>query len=129
MIPGLRFILTVTIVSSLTYIALSQSNYIDIGSEDVLKKIELSLYPNPASNSTTVSIEFGINETSLDIFILEMHGKIISEYNYDHLSGSKEFTLPLDHLINGIYNVAVQTNESYHIEQLIVLRWTCFGWI
>jgi len=122
--PGLRFILTVMMISSLFQIALPQSTSRVIAPFELASnKFDLSMYPNPAGNSTTVSIEFGIYETSLDIFILEMNGKIIEEYNYDNVSGSREFTLALDNLINGIYSVAVQTNETYRVERLIVLKW------
>jgi len=122
-IKGLRSILTVMIVFSLAPIALPQSTNVAMHPfESASNKFDFSVYPNPAGNATTVSIEFGINETSFDIFILEMNGKIIKEYNYDNVSGSREFTLSLDDLINGIYNVAVQTNETYRVERLIVLK-------
>lgn len=85
-------------------------------------KLDFLLYPNPARKSTTVKLDAGIVASQVDIYIMEMNGKIISELNLDEVSGSQEIPLQLNGLPNGIYHIAVQTEESYKIEKLIVLR-------
>ena len=115
---SLKSILTVIVVSLISHMACSQS----VAGGSASDEFDFRVYPNPAADETTVSIEVGETETPLDIFILEINGKIITEYNYDNVSGSGKFTLPLDHLVNGIYSIAVQTNETYRVERLIVLK-------
>ena len=119
---ALRSILTIIFVSSFIQVVWAQEDPNESNSGSISKKFDFRVYPNPASLSTTISVNNGNHEYSVDIFILEMNGKIIKEYNYDNVKGREEFTLSLDFLINGIYNIAVQTNETYQVERLIVLK-------
>jgi|GEM_PF-673133 len=87
-----------------------------------LDKFDFSLYPNPARKSTTVKLDAGVLASQVDIFILDMNGKTVQEFNYDEVSGSREILLPLNSLTNGIYHIAVQTEEMYKIEKLVMLK-------
>jgi len=87
-----------------------------------LDKFDFSLYPNPARKSTTVKLDAGVLASQVDIFILDMNGKTVQEFNYDEVSGSREILLPLNSLTNGIYHIAVQTEEMYKIEKLVLLK-------
>jgi len=86
-----------------------------------LAELDFSVFPNPAGNSTTVLVETG-KETPVDIFIMEINGKILKEFNYDNIGSSMQIPLPLDDITNGIYHIAVQTDEMYKVQKLIVLK-------
>lgn len=81
-----------------------------------------TLYPNPARKSTTVKLDAGVVASSVDIFVMELSGKIISEVNYDNIQGQNEIVIPLNGLPNGMYHVAIQTEDAYKIEKLVVLK-------
>jgi hypothetical protein len=87
-----------------------------------MDKFDFNLYPNPARKSTTVKLDAGVVASSVDVYVMELSGKIIAQYNYDDVSGSREIPIPLNGLSNGIYHVAVQTDEAYKIEKLVVVR-------
>ena len=80
------------------------------------------LYPNPAMYSSNITVNTGDRAVSLDIIIMESNGKIIEEYNYDNVSGLNNFSIPTRNLINGIYHIAVQSDNAYFIKKLIVMK-------
>ncbi|HXH18293.1 MAG TPA: fibronectin type III domain-containing protein [Chitinophagales bacterium] len=86
-----------------------------------LNNFDFSICPNPAVNTATVIVTTSI-ASPVDIFVIEMNGKILQEHNYDDVSGLQEFSLQLDKLTNGIYNIAVQTDETHSVKKLIVLE-------
>jgi len=91
------------------------------GEAAVMKEFNFSVFPNPAGAFTTVTIRTGAS-TPVDIFVMEMSGKVLKEFNYNNISGAKEFRIPLDFLTNGIYNIAVETEEIHRVQKLIVLK-------
>ncbi len=83
---------------------------------------DFSLSPNPAGNNVTVSVSVGGKPTTLDIYIMEMSGKIISAFHDDAIMGTRDFRLPIEHLGNGVYHIAVQTEETFKVQKLVVLK-------
>ncbi len=86
--------------------------------EPILKSSTFKLFPNPTSNVITIQ---NSNPTAkkYKIFITDQLGKIVKEIQYED---TKEFSLSIEDLDNGIYFISVQKNRKQLFSQKIVIR-------
>lgn len=78
--------------------------------------ISLSLYPNPAKESTTLTID-NLNNNA-QVFLNDVQGRVINTYNVS----KEQHTLKINtnNLTSGVYYIRVITNNSAKTEKLIV---------
>jgi Secretion system C-terminal sorting domain len=78
--------------------------------------IKLSLFPNPASlvSSVTISATQGVFEGKYKVKVMDMAGKTVSSRDYT-LNGVQQFKLPLGNIAAGKYLVQVSTLENVQL--------------
>lgn len=86
--------------------------------EPILKSSTFKLFPNPTSNVITVQ-NSKPTAKKYKIFITDQLGKIVKEIQYED---TKEFSLSIEDLDNGIYFISVQKNRKQLFSQKIVIR-------
>ena len=101
----------VTVTGNATYVATFEAN---AGIEDINGAGYVSLYPNPASSTVTVSIEG--NESEVVVTIVDMNGR---EVKRERTSGS-ELTMDISSLSQGAYFVRLTGERVNAIRKLIV---------
>jgi hypothetical protein len=82
----------------------------------------MSVFPNPASEATKVSINL-TETTDVTISVLDAMGRVV--YNYSNgrtAAGENFFTIPTSNLATGVYNVKVQTSTGSLTQKLNVLN-------
>lgn len=79
----------------------------------------LDIYPNPASDQTTVNLHFTEpNEVMLEV--ADMMGRVVFRREFGVLSGEHWLQLPTYLLDNGIYVLRVHTGEGFASRRLTV---------
>ncbi len=66
-----------------------------------LEKMNLNIFPNPASDQITVAFE--ANDKDYTISIIDISGRIICSTIHPHLSGIQSITIPVNSLESGNY--------------------------
>jgi hypothetical protein len=87
------------------------------------KSLHLSLYPNPANNSTTITIQ-GEQGTEAHVVIMNSLGQEITSSRTIGIpaSGRQNLTLDLSMFPSGFYFCKVSTNSSEDVKKLIIAR-------
>ena len=101
----------VTVTGNATYVATFEAN---AGIEDINGAGYVSLYPNPASSTVTVSVEG--NESEVVVTIVDMNGR---EVKRERTSGSV-LTMDISSLSQGAYFVRLTGERVNAIRKLIV---------
>jgi hypothetical protein len=98
------------------YVVKIEKKNVGIENEANQEAISLSLYPNPAKESTTLTID-NLNDNA-KVFLNDVQGRVINTYNVS----KKQNTLKINtnNLTSGVYYIRVITNNSAKTEKLIV---------
>ncbi len=80
--------------------------------------IEISLHPNPATSTTTISIK-GIDGKAI-ISIIDIQGRVITSINRSSNASEIKHIFNLRDLSKGVYHIRVSTDNVVRIEKLIV---------
>lgn len=81
---------------------------------------ETLIYPNPASQGATISIDLQ-NFEEMSIFIQDISGKTIEKINLGHLTiGRNDVWLDLTNYSRGIYIINIQSNKEKITYKLVV---------
>jgi rRNA processing protein Gar1 len=91
-------------------------NDVSINDEAQSNEIAMSLYPNPASDQTTLTIS-GINGNA-KVLLTDILGQTINSYNI--VKGQNSLTIKTNDLNSGIYYVRIINNSISKTEKLIV---------
>jgi hypothetical protein len=88
--------------------------------ETITNKKSVNLYPNPATQSTTLSYEAEITGNAT-IKIRDVFGKTLKQWDWDKPNYQLQEDIPLHELKKGVYMVEVSVDGiSQVIEQLII---------
>ncbi len=90
----------------------SSLNNIDINSLDI------TLYPNPATNTTTIIIK-GI-DGKVTISIIDVQGRIITSVDKSSSENKIKHSFDLDGLAKGMYYIRIETSNNIKTQKLIV---------
>jgi GEVED domain/Secretion system C-terminal sorting domain len=82
---------------------------------------KLKLYPNPANNSVTLSLNSTGNDPAT-LIIRSLSGQILYKKTILLTDGSNLHNIDLSRMSNGLYVVEVQTNDSRYLNKLTVSR-------
>lgn len=85
------------------------------GINEVENNYSVSLYPNPTSESATLSVK-GLNEQAT-IIVTDQQGRVISTSTLT--SGQENSVINTDNLASGVYYIRIQTTNSVRTEKLI----------
>lgn len=80
--------------------------------------LNVNLYPNPASNNTTLSIK-GING-KVKISITDVQGRSISTIERESSNGEVNHSINLEAYAKGVYYIRIQSDSSIKTQKLIV---------
>ena len=89
----------------------SESNtitYEPLGTIDLSKEIQLSIYPNPFREETTV--DFGQTISKATIRIVDVYGKLIEIHE---LSDTDKYIIKRTNKASGVYFVEIEINKQY----------------
>ncbi len=81
----------------------------------------ISLYPNPATNSTNVNL-YSLESKNTTLRLKNIMGKIVSEVNINLLSGNNNIKLNLSNLKNGIYFINSESMNDTNSIKLIISK-------
>ncbi len=92
------------------------------GIAQVLSNGDVSLYPNPATEKTTLQLNL-LKESSVTISLLDAVGRTVAIVADGKLSaGTKTFAIPTNTLPAGVYTVSVRTAEGGIAKRLSVVK-------
>jgi trimeric autotransporter adhesin len=81
----------------------------------------LSIYPNPTSNSSTISVDLAKGNIRIEIFnALGVRVALLADGNYE--TGQQDFTLDASKLLSGIYFLRLTTDGVITGENFVVER-------
>ncbi len=81
---------------------------------------DLSIYPNPTSGSTWLSLELQ-SEQQVSVQIMNALGQVVHERPVENVVRLQE-SLDLSHLDNGIYWIDIRIGTGRHVEKLAIHR-------
>jgi hypothetical protein len=84
------------------------------------KLSELNIYPNPATDKITVSIDG--NGKDCSIHIVDLNGKLIIQKQELLIEGNNKIEINTDELINGIYFLSVESNGEVKRSKFLVVK-------
>ena len=83
--------------------------------QNTIEQLEVTLYPNPASNN--VYIEFAVSYKKLTIEVFDILGKLILGLQYNN--ESRYAIIPVTDLQTGIYMVKIKSDVGYTVKKFI----------
>jgi Secretion system C-terminal sorting domain len=82
------------------------------------KTSAFKVYPNPVGKNVPLSIEFiSDNKEALDVFLMDISGKIIFQNKYD--SASNLISVPAQDLARGIYFLKIQSGSNVNMLKFV----------
>ncbi len=89
-----------------------------VGTIDHIISDSFSIYPNPASDQINIQLEQELNG-SVDILILDIQGKLVSQYNAVNINGTN-YPINIDQLHKGMYLLQIKEGNKTHQAKFIV---------
>ncbi|MFV0501643.1 MAG: choice-of-anchor J domain-containing protein [Bacteroidales bacterium] len=87
--------------------------------DDINKdNLNVNLYPNPASNNTTLSIK-GVNG-KVKMSITDVQGRSVSTIERESSNGEVKHSINLEAYAKGVYYIRIQSSNSIKTQKLIV---------
>ncbi len=82
--------------------------------------IDFDVYPNPAKEKATVEMYLKKN-SSVEILITDLGGKVILHNNFEGKSGWQQFDLPLNDINSGIYQLSLKCGSMNGYKKLVIV--------
>lgn len=86
--------------------------------EELFAGADFSLFPNPVSESMTISCESSLELGRIDLRILSVSGEIVQMQTIDFSTGN-QVTIPLDDLQNGVYFIEL-AKDGVSTQRMII---------
>jgi len=83
-----------------------------------LKETFFSVYPNPATNNVTISLE-GVKANKLSLIIYNMEGRVVKEVDFDNQSN---MTINIENLSGGMYLFQLQADKTVSMSKVTILK-------
>lgn len=97
-------------------------NYFLSVADNSVEEIKAGIYPNPATNFTSVEFEAETNSSAL-INIINMNGALVKRIPIEQTQiGKNKLKIDTQHLPTGIYIVNIKTDSDHYILKLQVVR-------
>ncbi|MDF2457107.1 MAG: hypothetical protein K0R51_3100, partial [Cytophagaceae bacterium] len=101
-----------------TLILNAANSSIRLGADEIADAADMSVYPNPAVENSTVTIQTDQWEGQASIEIVNLQGLVVKEYNVQ-LSDS-EINVSTDHLTPGIYLIKVTNGVNVITKKFVI---------
>lgn len=89
---------------------------------DEVKGLQLSIYPNPASDETTLAYEL-MQSGSVSIVVMSENGLVQTTQKLDQAAGAQSYPLDISQYKDGVYYISVLTESGVvSTSQLVVSR-------
>ena len=92
-----------------------------VGINEVAKSSVLSVYPNPANTTATVSFDVA-NGAEVSVNVTDLSGKVVYANNLGSVKGAQKVTLNTEALTSGVYMVNVTMNGAVSTKKLVVKK-------
>jgi len=92
-----------------------------VGINEVAKSSVLSVYPNPANTSATISFDVA-NGTEVSVNVTDLSGKVVYSNNLGSVKGAQKVSLNTEVLNSGVYMVNVTMNGAVSTKKLVVKK-------
>lgn len=126
--PG-QFIVPLTVTNSNPYSQLTSNTHYFFGapmsfttvgiSENLASIKNFGIYPNPAKDEITISLD-ALNNQSTDIIINDIVGKKIKQIKTNLIVGENKFNVNTSELSKGIYLVTIKSGNSSETKKLVI---------
>ncbi len=90
-------------------------SFINTGADEIADTRQISVYPNPGSESIHVNLPAGVSEGQILIF--DMSGRTVATFS---LTGTNHQTLDVSQLNRGIYMLQLRCNKTILTEKVIL---------
>jgi hypothetical protein len=87
--------------------------------QEYFNQNDISLYPNPANDQTTLTIDSESNESIL-VSVVNLDGKVVYTTKVASNNGSTQLVLSTKNFAHGIYNVKIEQGQSLTVRKLVV---------
>ena len=94
---------------------------ITVSIEELMGLSNLTVYPNPASETAVISFDNTLGN-SFDIQLIDQLGRVIMSQNGVQASGSNLVTIDLTNLSDGLYSIQLTSNQNTISKRLIVRK-------
>ncbi len=102
--------------------SLSVNTFIGLGIEDWLSGAELTLFPNPASESVWLDMELPRAE-EFRLMIYDLSGRVLRDFGSMTIAaGNHRYLVTLDGIEPGLYLLVIAGQGGYHTEKLRIIR-------
>ena len=81
---------------------------------------QVTVYPNPASTSLTLTLSKGEGTYSINIY--DMLGKLVMQHTYSPPSEGQGEAIDVSDLSEGVYNICISGNETIINKRVIIVR-------
>lgn len=79
-------------------------------------------YPNPAANWVTIDYDFQGLVQSVNYQLLDLNGRVVANGAWPVRSGKSTWNLDVSSVLNGIYQLEIQTSQGNHSRKISVVR-------
>ena len=94
----------------------------NVGLNKIEQINEVSLYPNPTNNNTTISFQLTEN-TNVTIQLFDISGRVVKEVATQQLSsGNNNITISTNDLNAGVYFTNISSNKFNKTYRLVVIK-------
>ncbi len=85
---------------------------------------DFRIFPNPASETANVFFTLGDNmDAQLSIHVFDLSGKLVYSQQVIDPQANNGIELPISHLANGIYQVAIESENGYQqVDKLVIVK-------
>ncbi len=87
--------------------------------EELLAASSVSVFPNPANEQFTLSLNLDAPSSQVEISVMDVSGKVLSVQRYQNLYREK-LTIPTAQLPSGTYNIRVRTDKGIVVKRMVV---------
>ncbi len=90
---------------------------------NLLTKVAMKVYPNPASKVSGLNLQIDLNQrTEATITLMNVNGETIQQLKREFVSGTNNVPLNIEQLPSGIYFVQFRSNEALKTERVSVIK-------
>lgn len=90
-----------------------------VGIEGIEKSMNLSMYPNPATDKVTLLLDYPKNDV-MNIELVNLSGQIVHREQLNLSAGINQKTIDVNHLQSGIYLLSLVNNDFKSTQKLII---------
>ncbi|HCQ29214.1 MAG TPA: hypothetical protein DIU39_02945 [Flavobacteriales bacterium] len=109
--------------NNIALFAVVDANYVCAGTEEYMNGVQLSTYPNPATDQITISFGLQKSFNKVNVSVVDVTGKMVKEFNYSSMNpGVFNETLDVSNLPAGTYFYFINADGSRLAKKFVVTK-------